>query len=584
MSNQVKIQYAVDEKMPVSLAILQALQHVIALFSSVVVVPVIVANATDVPREQLEYIIFATIIVTAVSTLIQAVRIGKIGSGYILFTGTSATFLSCSLVAADIGGFALVATMSVLAAPLEFLIAYFLGKLRKVVTPLAGGVVIMLVAITLIPLSLEMWVGQPGTENYHSPENLLVGLVTFLIIAGFYVFGRPAWRLWGPAVGILGGYISAYFMGMVDLSALKGTSFIGFPPLKWPGFYIDFSPEILPLLVAFAVVTVVGAIETVGDAMVIQRVSRRDFKKVDYDSVQGALYSDGVGNILAGLAGTIPNTTYSGNIAIVELTGVASRQVGIFGAGILVLLAFFPWLNALVMAIPEPVLGASMFIFFALLFVTGLKLVFQSGINSRSAFITGISFWIGFAAENRLFFPDFIPAGTEAFLHNGMAVGGVTAFLLTLLFELFVGKKTTLVLAPNLQELSKLKDFTADLGSVFNLSDKMIFRLQLLCEEIFVFLVGSEPPENSQQKTIRFNFTAGEEGLLVEVKDRSETEDLDAVVFPENLAVASEFELAKLGLALLGKMAQEVAHIRISGVNYISFRLWDSEDQNTAKA
>jgi anti-sigma regulatory factor (Ser/Thr protein kinase) len=236
------------------------------------------------------------------------------------------------------------------------------------------------------------------------------------------------------------------------------------------------------------------------------------------------------------------------------------------------------------MAIPEPVLGASMFIFFALLFVTGLKLVFQSGINSRSAFITGISFWIGFAAENRLFFPDFIPAGTEAFLHNGMAVGGVTAFLLTLLFELFVGKKTTLVLAPNLQELSKLKDFTADLGSVFNLSDKMIFRLQLLCEEIFVFLVGSEPPENSQQKTIRFNFTAGEEGLLVEVKDRSETEDLDAVVFPENLAVASESELAKLGLALLGKMAQEVAHIRISGVNYISFRLWDSEDQNTAKA
>ena len=123
-----------------------------------------------------------------------AVRIGKIGSGYILFTGTSATFLSCSLVAADIGGFALVATMSVLAAPLEFLIAYFLGKLRKVVTPLAGGVVIMLVAITLIPLSLEMWVGQPGTENYHSPENLLVGAGYFSDHCRFLCF-RPAWRL-----------------------------------------------------------------------------------------------------------------------------------------------------------------------------------------------------------------------------------------------------------------------------------------------------------------------------------------------------------------------------------------------------
>ena len=139
MNNQAKIQYAVDEKMPVSLGILQALQHVVALFSSVVVIPIIIANATGVPREQLEYIIFATIIVTVVSTLIQAVRIGKIGSGYTLFTGTNAAFLSCGLVAAEIGGFALVATMSILAAPLEFLIAYFLGKLRKVVTPLAGG-------------------------------------------------------------------------------------------------------------------------------------------------------------------------------------------------------------------------------------------------------------------------------------------------------------------------------------------------------------------------------------------------------------------------------------------------------------
>ena len=355
---------------------------------------------------------------------------------------------------------------------------------------------------------------------------------------------------------------------MVDLSALKGSSFIGFPPLKCPGIYLDFYPEIWPLQVAFAVVTVVGTIETVGDAMAIQRVSRRGFKKVDYDSVQGALYSDGVGNVLAGVAGTIPNTVYSGNIAIVELTGVASRQVGIYGAGILVLLAFFPWLNALVMAIPEPVLGASMFIFFALLFVTGLQLILESGLNSRSAFITGISFWVGFAAENRLFFPDFIPAGTEAFLYNGIAVGGVTAFLLTLLFELFAGKKTTLVLAPNLQELSKLRDLTADLGSVFKLSDRMLFRLQILCEEVFVFLVGSDPPEDGQQKKIRFDFIADEEGLLVEVQDRSETEDLDAVDFPENLTAASESELAKLGLALLGKMAQEVAHIRISGVNY----------------
>ena len=105
--------------MPVSLGILQALQHVVALFNSVVVIPIIIANATGVPREQLEYIIFATIIVTAVSTLIQAVRIGKIGSGYTLYRDQRCvSFLRpCSCRNRR---FALVATMSILAAPWNF--------------------------------------------------------------------------------------------------------------------------------------------------------------------------------------------------------------------------------------------------------------------------------------------------------------------------------------------------------------------------------------------------------------------------------------------------------------------------------
>ena len=161
----------------------------------------------------------------------------------------------------------------------------------------------MLVAVSLIPLSLEMWVGQPGTENYHTPENLLVGLSYFSDHCRFLCFWPAGLAFVGPGSRYPPrGLCYRLFFGHGRSISLKRVILYRVPSLKWPGFYLDFSPEIWPLLVAFAVVTVVGTIETVGDAMAIQRVSRRGFKKVDYDSVQGALYSDGVGNVLAGLA------------------------------------------------------------------------------------------------------------------------------------------------------------------------------------------------------------------------------------------------------------------------------------------
>ena len=77
-----------------------------------------------------EYVAFAAIIVSSISTLIQVIRFGKVGSGYVLFMGTSGAFISCSLTAVELGGFALVATMSLLAAPFEFLVSYFLIKIH----------------------------------------------------------------------------------------------------------------------------------------------------------------------------------------------------------------------------------------------------------------------------------------------------------------------------------------------------------------------------------------------------------------------------------------------------------------------
>ena len=82
------------------------------------------------------------------------------------------------------------------------------------------------------------------------------------------------------------------------------------------------------LIPSFSFAAVVVAIETVGDAVAIQRVSWRKPRATDYRRVQGAVAADGIGNLLSGLAGTLPTTTYSTSVAMAEITGVAARRGG----------------------------------------------------------------------------------------------------------------------------------------------------------------------------------------------------------------------------------------------------------------
>lgn len=564
--------YAVDEKPPVMITIFQALQHVLTIYSSIVVVPIIIANAVHVPAQEIEYIVFASMIVTSISTLIQSVRVGKIGSGYTLFMGTSGAFLACSLSAAELGGFALVATMSMLAAPIEFLFSYFLGRLRKIITSAVGGVVIMLVPVTLVPIAISLWVGQPGSPAYGSIENLLIGLVTFIIILGASIYGNKTIRLWGPIIGIILGYILAAFLGRVDLSSVREAAFFGLPRGSWPGVQFELKREYLPLLLSFIIVTIVGSVETVGDAMAIQRVSLRNFKKIDYESVQGSLYSDGIGNFMAGLAGTVPNTTFSGNIAMVELTGVASRQVGMFGAAIIAFLAFFPKLSMLIINIPQPVLGASMLIFQAMLFVTGIQIATLSGVNYQSVLIIGLSFWSGFVAQNNLFFPNLIPPALAPLLNNGIATGGTVAFLLSFLFQLMPKHRLNLKLKSETGALEELNEFISEMEKSFKLTHKLVLNLQLLCEEVFIYLCNIQQKEGLSNHTL-FTFIQQEDGIAVEVQDRSTADEIDRIEAAKDMTLATQEELDQLGLVLLSKMGQEVSHIRISGINYISFKL-----------
>ena len=299
----------------------------------------------------------------------------------------------------------MLATLVVISALFQFALSARLSLFRRILTPAVAGTVLMLIAVTVMPIVFGMLKDVP--DGTPAPAAPLSALVTLLVIIGIGLKATGMLRLWAPVIGVVTGSVVAGFFGLYDIGLVADASWIGLPKGAWPGFDLNFGPVFWALLPAFVFVTLVGAIETVGDAVAIQHVSWRQPRAVDFRAVQGAVAADGVGNLLSGLAGTVPNTTYSSSISIAELTGVGARSVGIAVGAIFLALAFLPKALAVVLAIPGPVAAAYLTVLLAMLFVVGMKVVFHDGIDYRKGLIAGVAFWVGVGFQNGVIFPEY---------------------------------------------------------------------------------------------------------------------------------------------------------------------------------
>ena len=231
-------------------------------------------------------------------------------------------------------------------------------------------------------------------------------------------------RLWAPIGSIIVGCAISVPFGMYDMQMVADAARVGVPFASWPGLDISPGMEFWALLPAFVAVTIVGAIETVGDGVAIQRVSRRRSRATDFRVVQGCLNADGLRNFLSGIVGTLPNTTYSSSVSLTEVTGVAARRVGVVIGVTLMVLAFSPKVAALLIAIPGPVIAAHTTVFLGILFVQGMRIVIADGMDHRKATICGLTFWVGVGFQNGWIFADKLGDGFWAvLLGNGMTPG-----------------------------------------------------------------------------------------------------------------------------------------------------------------
>lgn len=419
-----------DEKTSLLKALPFAFQHLVLIFGSYLT-PVIVVRASGLPQEQAGYALFVALIAGTIASIVQIKKAGCIGSGYFLLMCCSGAFIPVNIAAASIGGMALVATMTLLSSPVELFCAWALGSIKRLISHALAGTIVILVAIMLIPVGMSLWRGFPGTPGFSSWQNILTGLITlFSTLLCFMTPGKT--RLYSPILGIVTGCAAAAMLGLMDISAVSNYPLIGLPEGNWPGLVI---PQLrhLPIFGAFLLATLASSIETFGDSVAIQRISHEDKDRdIDYCSIRGALLADAMGSTLSGLMGGVANTTASGNIAAVEITGVASKQVGIITCFMMGTLAFSPRFAGMILAIPSPVLGGITVILAASLISTGLSILHSSPMTYHDRLTVGFALTVGIISASGMFFPQITPEYLKPFTNNAIATGGITAFSMAL--------------------------------------------------------------------------------------------------------------------------------------------------------
>ncbi len=564
------VRYEPDERPPLPITVGLGIQYAILCIASVVLTPTVMITVAGAGDAYLSWAVFAALVISGVTTVIQVRKVGRIGAGYILVMGSTGAFLAVSVTALEQGGPAMLATLIIASSLVQFVLATRMALLRRIFTPTVAGTVLMLIPVTISPLILRKLAEVPAEVSPAAgPVVAGVTLLAMLLIPlGF----SGALRLWAPAIGIAVGCLTAYFgFGFYDTSTVAEAAWIGLPQLAYPGVDLSFSPAFWALLPSFVMVTLVGALDTLGDAIAIQRVSWRRPRAIDFRSIQGALSADGLGNLLSGLSGTVPNTTYGMSISVAELTGVAARRIGVCVGIVFVALAFLPKFIYLLVAIPGPVVAAYFVVIVALIFIFGMKILVQDGLDFRKGLVVGVAFWIGLAFQFDWIYPEAFQGIWAELLGNGMTVGGFTVILLAMFEEAMAGRRSRLKtrLAPGI--LPEIDDFMVKFAARKGLDEEMELRLRAVGEETaHILMRGEEETDDSGRRLLLIAGSDGDSADLEFIATTDETNLEDQLVMLSEGAPSIGEETP---LRLLRHYASSIRHQQYHDIDIVSIRV-----------
>lgn len=383
-----KALYQLDGKINLSVAIPLGLQHVLAMFVGNVTPLIIIASSLGLSLTEKTMLVQCAMFVSGITTLIQCYKFGPFGSGLPIVMGTSFAFVPIGISVGAKYGYEAVLGSCLVAALFEVFLGYYIKKLRRFFPPVVTGTLVLAIGITLLPVGVNYLAGGVGAEDYGSYSNLLLGFIVLATILFCNQYTKGITKMASILVGLIVGYIVAIPMGKIDFSQLSQVGMLAAPmPFKY-GFEFR-----LDAILGFMSVFLVSGVETVGD---ISAIAHSGLGREATDKeISGGVMSDGFGSMIATLFNSLPTTSFGQNVGMIAMTKIVNRNVVGTGAVFLILAAIFPKLGALISLMPSSVLGGATIMMFAMIAISGIKLMISQPLNSRNTTISSVALGLG---------------------------------------------------------------------------------------------------------------------------------------------------------------------------------------------
>ena len=460
------------------------LQFSLIASATLLVTPVIVASESGEGEWYVVWMVFASLVVVGLSTLLQVRRLGPVGAGAVLPLFTAAFAIPFCITAVVDGGPATLTTLVIVSAVIQLITSRWLFILRRIVTPTVSGTVMMILSITLASVVFDLLDRASEVEPVAAP---VTALATLVIVAALTLRGSALLRLWGPLIGIVGGCVVAAAFGIYEVDRVIEAPWVGLPG-EWPGLAFDFGIPFWTLLPAFLFLGVIISIQVNGASIAMQRVAWREDRAVDFRQVQGSLAGTGASNLMAGVTGTVPNGINPGIVSFIQTTGVASRRMGYCVGLIFLVLAFLPKASGLLSTIPGPVMTGYLVMITGTLFVDGARTVIQTEDNRQKVVVAGVCFWIGASFQFGLFgLPDIGPVWGALF-KSAITTGGVAAIVMILYLELTNPRRMRFQSKLHIDSLPELNEFIARFAASRGWDTAMKDKLSAVAEETLLTL------------------------------------------------------------------------------------------------
>ena len=412
-----------------SQAIPLALQHVVAMIVGCVTPAIIISGAAGIDTADRVILIQASLVVSALATLLQLFPLGKkgglrLGAGLPVILGVSFAYVPSMQAIAEQYGIATILGSQIVGGICAVIVGIMIKKIRKFFPPLIAGTVVFTIGLSLYPTAINYMAGGTGQPNYGSWQNWTVAIFTLVVVTVLNHFAKGFLKLASILMGMIAGYIFSMFFGMVSFTNVGEAGMFQLPHIMHFGTNFEISA-----CVAIGLLFVINSVQAIGDfsATTAGGLDREPTT----DELQGAILGYGITNVVGAFLGCLPTATYSQNVGIVATTKVVNRVTLGISALVILVAGLFPKFSALLTTIPYAVLGGATVSVFASIAMTGMKLVMTEEMNYRNTSIVGLAAALGMgvsqASASLSSFPAWV---TTIFGKSPVVIATLVAILL----------------------------------------------------------------------------------------------------------------------------------------------------------